>query len=292
MTDQNLEEAIGLLMIGAVIHAFWNLLVKGSQYKAAFMWWALLVGTLGYAAILIWIMPLDIPSAVWPILIVSGLAETGYMLTLSQGYDGGDISQVYPVSRGSAPIFTALWSGLFLGERLPVLGYLGVALIIGGIYLASLPCWRDFLQPLRTLDQRPAQWALAAGLFISIYSVIDKVGVGMAGPWVYNLYAFAVMTALMTPFVWRRRECYATRAEWCAHWPWIVLAGTMVTGNYVLVLWALSLTQASYVGAVRGISVIFAAAIGWLFLKESLGLSRLVAAGLMFVGIACLSLAN
>jgi len=284
--------AVGLLLGGAVIHALWNLLIKDSQHKVAFMWWALLVGTVGYGAILIWAVPLDIPSAVWPILIISGLAETGYTLTLTHSYDDGDLSQVYPISRGSPPIFIAAWSALFLGERLPVLGYAGIAFIIAGIYLASLPNWRNILQPLRTLDQRPAQWALAAGLFISIYSVIDKVGVGLAGPWVYNLYAFAVMTAMLAPYVWQRRERSATWAEWHTRWPRIVLAGAMVTGNYVLVLWALSLTRASYVGAVRGVSVIFGAAFGWLLLKESLGLSRLVAAGLMCVGIVCLSLAQ
>ncbi|OGO41200.1 MAG: hypothetical protein A2Z04_05770 [Chloroflexi bacterium RBG_16_57_9] len=284
--------AVSLLVCGAFIHALWNLLLKSSQHKVAFMWWALFVGTIGYGAILVWTTPLIISQTLWPILILSGLAETGYALTLTHSYDDGDLSQVYPISRGSAPIFIVLWSGLFLNERLPWVGYAGIALIVGGIYLASLPDRREFFQPLRALDRRPAQWALAAGLFISIYSVVDKVGVGLAGPWVYNLYAFAVMTALLAPYVWQQRERSATCAEWRAHWPRIVLAGAMVTGNYVLVLWALSLTRASYVGAVRGVSVIFGAAFGWLLLKESLGLSRLVAAGLMFAGIACLSLAK
>ena len=284
--------ALLLLLFADILHAAWNLLVKGAGDRAAFMWWAMLAATVGYALVVVPVTPLPASPALLVVLLVSGAAEVGYVIALTHGYEHGDLSQVYPVSRGSAPLFTALGAVWLLGERPSLLASAGIGLIVAGVYLASLPRWQEAARPIHALRQRPACLALLAGLCIAAYSLADKVGLTLAPPLAYNLYVFAAMVISLAPYVWRRSRRAAVCLEWHRRWRRILIAGAMVVITYALVLSALAVARASHVGALRGVSVIFGAAFGWLLLKEAFGAARLVAAALMCAGVAALSLAG
>jgi uncharacterized membrane protein len=124
-------------LLAAAFHAGWNFFAKLSRNTVAFIWWGVCIGALGYGGILFMSADFHLPRQAWLLYIGSIAAELGYFLALVRGYNDGDLSLVYPLSRGSAPLFTALWSALLLGERLPWMGYFGMGMIAIGIFLVS-----------------------------------------------------------------------------------------------------------------------------------------------------------
>ncbi len=283
--------AIILVLIAAVLHAVWNFLAKGAQDSSAFMWWGITVGALWYGAIIGAQFWLGLPSEIWLGYAFSLTAEVGYVIFINRGYANGDLSQVYPIARGAPPMFIALWSALFLGERLPWLGYAGIAVLIVGIYLASLPALADLGQPLRALSHRPAQWAALAAVCVSIYSTIDKLNVAHVAPLVYNWWVYAGIAVAYAPFVWRGARRAVMAREIKTNGRRIALGSLATVGSYLLALTGMSMTAASYVGAVRATSVVIGAVLGWLWLKESFGPVRVFAAALMVVGLLMVAVA-
>ncbi len=288
--------ALILILTAAFLHAGWNVLAKVSKDTLALMWWASLVGAVGYGAWLIATSGIYLNSASWLPFLISAAAETGYFVTLVKGYLQGDLSLVYPISRGSAPIFAAIWSALILGERLPPLGYLGIALIVGGICLVSVPLDKLLSRfgsiSLHSIFRNGAvNWALACAIFISIFSVSDKIVVAATPPPVYIWWVIAGDTILWFPIVWRRLPLRRNFAELRRNWGGVIATGIAMTAAYGAALAALALTNVSYVVAGRGFSVVIGAAVGSLMLKESFGSSRIIGALLMVTGLMLIAFA-
>jgi drug/metabolite transporter (DMT)-like permease len=282
--------ALVLVLLSALLHATWNLWSKDSADRVAYMWWALVTALVIYTPLVALAVPMTLPVQVLPILVISGLFEAAYVLSLNRAYDRGDLSLVYPVARGSPPLFTAVWAGLLLAERLPPLGYAGIGLLVAGIYAASVVQPSDLLRPIRAWHNPPVRWALVAGLCISLYSVADKAGLRYMPAPAYNVWLFVAIVLCLAPFVWLPRR----RAAWeelKREHRRIVSGGVLVMGAYFLVLGAMEQAPVSYVGAVRGAGVLVGAVFGWVFLKERFGLTRVIGAVLIFGGIVCLSFA-
>lgn len=286
--------AFVLIIAAAFLHAIWNVLAKVSKDTIALMWWATVFGLLGYGGLLLLTGQagfLDSRSWLW--FVISAIAETGYFVTLVRGYSRGDLSLVYPLSRGSAPIFAAMLSAI-MGERLAWFGYLGIGLMVVGIYVASLTFERSqinlhlsaIVAPLRN---SAALWALVSGIFIAIYSVSDKVAVAATPPLTYNWWVFAGNTVLWMPFMWRGTSARTKPYDLRSNWPAIILTSVMMVGAYGAALAALALTSASYVVAGRGLSVVIGALLGSFVLKESYGSARIIGAGLMVIGLALMA---
>ncbi len=304
--------ALFLVLIAAVLHAFWNLLAKDARDSSAFMWWGVSVGATWYGVWMLTQAWLGLPREIWLVFAASLAMEVAYVGLITRGYATGDLSQVYPIARGSPPLLIALWSAIFLGERLPFSGYVGIALLIVGVYLASMPTLADFWKPLRALSHlrqrsprwdrslwrklsgerwRPAQWALLAAITVSIYSTLDKVAMGYATPLVYNAWVYAGIGLGYAPVVWSRANRASTLREIKANWRRIGIGSVATVGSYLLALIGMSMTAASYVGAVRATSVVIGALFGWLLLKEQFGGVRVFAAGLMVVGLLLIAVA-
>ncbi len=288
--------ALALILVAAFLHASWNVLAKVSKDTLALMWWASLVGAVGYGAWLVTSSGIYLNSASWLPFLISAAAETGYFVTLVRGYEQGDLSLVYPISRGSAPIFAAIWSALILGERLPVLGYLGIILIVGGICVVSVPARRPLSAfgsiNLRSIFRKGAvNWALASAIFISIFSVSDKVVVASTPPLVYIWWVIAGNAVLWFPIVWRRSPPRTNFVELRRNWLGVIATGIGITAAYGAALAALALTSASYVVAGRGFSVVIGATFGSLMLKEGFGSTRIIGALLMVTGLALIAFA-
>ncbi len=284
--------ALVLVLSAAVLHAGWNYLAKSARNTVAFIWWALLFGALGYSVYIFATSSVYMPREVWLPYILSMCAEVGYLITLTRGYADGDLSLVYPISRGSAPIFVTLWSALLVGERLPVMGYLGIALMVVGIYIVSSQP-ESRLAPF-PLKESAMVWALVSGVFISLYSFLDKIIVNTLPPLVYNFWVYAGMTILWAPFVWfgGRRALLQNLQELRQNLSRVLIGSVMTIGAYVAALIALTLTSASYVVAGRGTSVLIGALLGWLALGESVGRIRVIGASLMVAGLAFIAFAK
>jgi drug/metabolite transporter (DMT)-like permease len=283
--------ALLIVLIAAVLHAISNFLFKGGRDSSAFLWWAITVGALWYGAFVAAQSSFAMPLETWVVFIPSICAEVAYARLITYGYANGDLSQVYPIARGAPLLLIPLFGAVVLGERLPLFGYGGIALLMTGVYLVSLPALGDWMRPLRAAKHRPTQIALLAALMVTIYTLLDKVGVRYAPPMVYNWWVYATLALGYAPFVWSRAARATTVRELRLNWRRIVLASFATVGSYLAALTGLSMTAASYVGAVRASSVVMGALLGWLVLQEQLGALRVFAAGLMVAGLVVIAVA-
>jgi drug/metabolite transporter (DMT)-like permease len=286
MTPVNL-----LLILGsAVIHVVAHVALKRAHSRTAFVWWMLLWGGLLFSPVLVAgrgaIAPLT-----WAIMALSAVFEALYFVAIARAYQQGDLSLVYPLARGTAPLFLLLWATTFLGEHVTAGGAAGVLLIALGLYLINLPrlgAWRAPLEALRAAGPR---WALLAGVCISLYTVLDRAGIRHADPLLYTYLALWLTLALLTPATWREVGWAGMRAELRASGPSSVVAGFTTMSAYAIVLYAMQGgTPASYAGAVREISVVLGAVAGVVLLKESGSAMRVAGAAAVAAGVAVIAL--
>ena len=283
--------ALIIVLIAAVLHAISNLLFKSGRDSSAFLWWAIAVGAVWYGVFVAAQSSLAMRLEAWLIIIPSIAVEVAYARLITLGYANGDLSQVYPIARGTPPLLIAALGAIFLAERLPLLAYCGIIVLVLGIYLASVPSWGEVLKPLRALTHRPTQIALLAALCVTAYTLLDKVGMQYASPLVYNWWMYTGIAIGYAPIVWSRAQRESTAREWRTNWRRIILGSFATVASYLFALMGLQMTAASYVGSVRASSVVIGALLGWLLLKEQLGALRVFAAALMVVGLMLIAVA-
>ncbi len=283
--------ALGLVLLAAAAHATWNVLARRAGDKLAFLWCGNAVATVVFFPIGAWLLLSEpIPLVGWAIVLVSAGLEALYYWTLAQAYRYGDLSLVYPLARGTAPVLVPVLAALFLGERLSGLAVAGIGMVVVGtvaIHTRQLG-WPSVRAIADVLGQLGTRYALATGLVIAAYSALDKYGVTLVTPVLYAYLLFAGLTVLLLPVVLQRRS--ALVQEWQARRRSIVVVGLLAPVSYGLVLLALTLAPVSYVAAAREISVVLAALLGALVLHEGYGRQRLlgsaaIAAGLMLLVI-------
>lgn len=287
--------ALALVLTSAVFHAGYNFLAKSSRDTTIFLWWSVVLGATIYGA---WLyssgLGFTLETASMPFFFLSTIAELGYFYGIVRGYVLGDLSLVYPISRGSAPLFVTLWSALLIGERLPLWGYAGIALMIAGVYIASLTAqnaglaigWHTLLAPLHN---HAARWALASAVFIAIYSLSDSQAIKSTPPLVYNFWVNLGNIFTWALVVWRLHTSTQVGGELRANWKRLVAAAVMTMGAYALVLIAQTMTSTSYVVAGRGTSVVIGALLGTQVLKEGFGAVRVLSAAMMVAGLVLIA---
>ncbi|MCS6773366.1 MAG: DMT family transporter [Thermoflexales bacterium] len=279
------------LLFAAMLHAYWNFLLKRSQNRVAHPALAMLI-----ASIVLVVPALSalqsIPLEGWGLIAISAVFQATYMLALGAAYQGGQLSVSYPISRGSTPLFTVLGAVLFVSERISLLGGIGIALTVLGIYVLHLPALNQgWLTPINALANRPAQAALLSGALAAGYSNVDKLGVAQVSPPLYMCLAFGLAAALLLPYLLVNQRA-AVLAEWRENWRGVLLTGLLLVIGYQIILFALTVTKVSYATAVRGASVVFGALLGMVALKEGLSPTRVLGALVIFIGIACIGLAE
>ena len=270
-----------LLFGSAVLHAGWNLLLKGAPNKYLTVCWAVVVSAVGGLPFL-FIYPLDWGAA-WPFLCISALLEAAYYTLMATAYQQGDFSLVYPIARGAAPALLAAWAVLFLHEQILPAGGIGVAVIVLGLATIGGSAWPGGRsQPVETASLKTA---LLAAVCISCYSAVDGAAVQRVHPASYTAMVFAGTAILLAPLTVRRYGLAVVLQAGRAEWRRMAPIGLFSLLAYTLVLAAYSLGKVSYAGAVREVSIVLAALAGWLWLKEKLGPLRVLGACLVFAGI-------
>ncbi|MEN9935583.1 MAG: hypothetical protein RLZZ387_2162 [Chloroflexota bacterium] len=280
-----------LLAAAAAIHASWNLLSKQAIDKQVFLWLvAVAAGPLFLVPAVLSYRPIS--PVGWGFVLVSGALQALYTLTLGRAYQQGDLSLVYPLARGSAILAVTLLGVLVLGETLAPLGALGIGLVVAGLYTVNLRGLdRDsLLGPLRGLREPAATTALITGMVIASYAAVDKVGVTHAPPFVYVYLGLVVCAVILAPVILRRHSAVA--AEWRGGRLRILAVAAMNLGAYTLVLIAMQRSQVSYVASVREMSVVFAAVLGGVVLREPFGRQKVAGALLIFAGVAAIALSR
>ena len=273
-----------LILVSAGFHVVTHVALKMSRDRSAFVWWMLL-----WAGILYLPIPLlgwaSIPPIGWGLMAFSAVFEAGYFAAIALAYRGADLSVVYPLARGTAPVLLLLWSLVFLNESLTAGGVLGILMITAGLYAVNLPRLGAWREPLRALRRAGPRWALAAGACTSAYTAIDKVGITHVPPLLYTYLALWMSLVLLTPWTVRLVGRKGLREELRSSRGGTALAGFTTLAAYGLVLLAMSRgVPAAYAGALREISVVFGAAYGVFVLKEQGGPMRILGAGFVALG--------
>lgn len=278
--------AIALLLVSAVLHTSWNLLIKQSEDKYIVTWWMVTFGGV-FAIVALFFTGLP-PRQMWTFAIISVFVEATYFIVLSYAYHDNDFSLVYPVARGTAPAFLVLWSFLFLHEKLTTGGMLGLAFIIGGLIIIGV---NTLMQSHVThLHFKGVMVAVFIALLISIYTTIDGAAVknGYALPYVMSM--FALVPLPIAPFIFREYTWARVKAALVNQPICVPLAGILGVLAYLMAVFSYSIAPVSYAGAVREVSVVFGALTGWWFLKERLGGVRVFGAVVIFAGILVIAL--
>jgi drug/metabolite transporter (DMT)-like permease len=258
--------ALGLALGAALVHALWNLLLAGARDSQAATAVGMCVGCVLFLPALVG----DVHSGVWPYVVASSALELAYFALLALAYSRYELSAVYPLARGSAPVFVLIVGGVALA-----LQAVGVVLVACGVLL---------VRGLRRGDWQETLLALAVGACIAGYTLVDKHGLRYADPLPYLELVLVVPALAYAGWIGR------TRLRATVGWR-PALAGVGMFGAYALTLAALRLAAAAPVAAVRETSIVIATLLGALVLHEAVGRARMAGAVVIVAGVAVLALA-
>ena len=287
--------SLALVLLSAVAHASWNLLLKYGRNQEVFVWWlqiAIIVLLAPLAMIIVWQDPIEGPG--WWFIIGTSLLHVLYFLFLSRGYVHADLSLVYPLARGTGPALVPVLGVVLLDERVSGLAIAGITAIVGGVF--TVYWWGQVSQiladPFKLLREPGTRYALLTGLTIAGYSVWDKVGVGYVNPLLY-MYLLSLGTALgLAPYMVWRHGIGTMRRELKFNLASIVAAGMLTFTAYAMVLSALRLSRVSYVSPVREVGIVFSVLLGVVVLKEPFGRGRITGSVLIALGVLLIALAQ
>jgi drug/metabolite transporter (DMT)-like permease len=302
--------AIALVLVAAVLHAGWNVLLKtsGDTLSTAVRLQAIGTAVLVPIGIVAWLnvgAP-AVPASAIGLAIASGFLEAAYFVLLASAYRRGPLSLVYPLARGSAPLIAVAVGIVLLQERLAPLAFVGVGCLLVGILLVSRP-WRAF-RAAGAEHRGAIGFALATGASIAAYSAVDRLGVRETEPWIYGSILAVVASILTATAVFGGRRLGLLAAAPArrsgeggsgARFGGLArdaVAGVLSLGAYLLVLLAYSFAPLATVAPLREAGIVLAAAWGVVRLKESSGgrdaATKIAAAGLVVLGAILLAVAE
>jgi drug/metabolite transporter (DMT)-like permease len=262
----------------AACHAAWNALLKLRLEPL------LAISLISIACGIVTVPLLGVvalPTAVaWPYIIASLLLHLVYYVALAEAYRHGDLSLVYPLARGSAPLLTAAVATVWLGEQLGAVGWAGIVTLAAAVLMLSLRSG-----PARgEVHARTVGFALPTAACIAAYTVVDGTGARLAGSalsYIVWLLALDGLMMLLFGFAYAGRRLFAHFIE---SWPFMLAGGALATTGYGVAIWAMTVAPIALVAALRETGVLFAALIGVVFLGEPLRPIRVLAAVLAVIG--------
>jgi drug/metabolite transporter (DMT)-like permease len=274
------------VLAAALMHAGWNAMLKGSSdvlLKTA----AIVAAAGALMAPFAFVVPLPAPAS-WPYLLASIATHVAYYFCMVNAYRIGDLTLAYPLMRGVAPLITAVLGIAFVGETPATLGWLGIALISGGVIALS---WRPGVAAGGQHQGRAVGFALANAAVIAGYTIIDGIGARISGnAWSYIVWLFVLDGVPFTLWILatRRRPFLA----FVAAQPWrSLVAGALSAGAYAISVWAMTRAPVALVAALRETSVLFAALLGSRLLRERLSRQRWLGIGAVVAGVIALKAA-
>ncbi len=290
-------DAFLLILLAGLIHAGWNIAAKHAGGDARFAFFSSVLIAIVWAPVGWWFARGVVGqwgATEWAFVVASGVIHVFYFVTLLRGYRRADLTVVYPLARGSGPLITALVAVVFLGESISALGGLGIAAVVGGVFLiAGGPgLWRAAHDPAaRERVHRGLYYGGLTGVFIAGYSVVDgyAVKVLLMSPILVDYMGNLVRLVLFSPTVLRDRA-EALRL-WRRQWKHALGVAVFSPIAYVLVLFAMQRAPLSHVAPAREVSMLFAALIGGHLLREGDRALRLLGAVCIAVGVAALAFA-
>ncbi|OBB56773.1 hypothetical protein A5757_01560 [Mycobacterium sp. 852013-51886_SCH5428379] len=271
------------VLFSALLHAVWNSLAHNVSDRLIGFALIGLVDCVG-GSVMVAFAGLP-PAGAWPFIIASALLHVVYNLMLLLSYQLGEFSQMYPLARGTSPWVVALVSVLILGNGLPAAELFGILLVSGGLIAIVFADGRP-----RRRDVPALAAAMATGLTIAAYTVVDGVGVTQAPLFAYTGWMFLLQGPPLAIIALARRRgtlVPALRGSAASG----VAGGVISIAAYTIVLWAQTSGALAAIAALRETSIVFGALIGAWFLGERMGHRRAVAAAVVLAGVVLISIA-
>ena len=271
-------EALMLVVSGALLHALWNLFAKKASGGLAFVWLFGVISILVAAPFgaVSWVNNShQLGLAAWVAIVSSAVVHLAYSLVLQRGYIVSDFSIVYPLARGTGPLFS-------------VVGAIIVAIILGIFLISGSP--RLFVASDKVFTG--VMWGCVTGLFIGLYTLIDGWAVKALGiaPVLYYVLGLGLRTVMLAPLALKQRQ--TLRQQWQDNKRYIIAVGVLSPLAYTLVLFAMTKAKLSYVAPVREVSMLAGLFFGVRLLREALSTSRVIGMLIMVAGVVLLAVAK
>lgn len=271
------------VLLAALLHASWNLLVKLDLDRfLALLLISCVMGVMGVAMLAIFPWP-NLASA--PYFITSGALHVGYNIFLARSYRTGDLSQVYPIARGTAPLLTFIGAWALAGETVTGFGAAGILLLVLGIWLTARPG-----KAAIRLDGMTLAFALGTSGFIAAYTIVDGFGArlsGSASAYAGMLFVLDALFMIAVALLTRGPKAFV---QILPSWKSGTAGAILSAGAYWIVIWAMSLAPIAAVAALRETSILFVMLMSAAFLKEKVTGFRLFGAALIVLGAVALRL--
>jgi len=274
---------VAAILFAAFLHAGWNALIKRRDRD---MLAATIAIAAGAALISLCFLPFVPPPAPasWPFLAASSVPQIAYYLLIAKVYRGSDLSLAYPVMRGTAPFFVAAANAILFGEVLSWMGFLGVGCICGGVLLIASGRFR------RPDAARAVTTAIGIALVIASYTVLDGLGVRRSGsPAGYTLWVFLLTGLGLTGWTMIQRRTQMLQSLRADFWTGLGGGGASLL-SYGIALWAMTKAPVAAVAALRETSILFAALMSMILLREKASWERIAAAMLLTAGAVAIRL--
>lgn len=266
------------VMGAAFLHATWNALIKlGASKLTGMLILTLVQGAAGLVIALSRPWP---ETQVWVWLLASGIFHSAYKLFLAYAYEQGDLSRVYPIARGAAPLIVILFSAAFLADVILHWEYVGVFVLGLGILTMAQGVFTS------GESRRLIPFAVGSAMATAGYSIVDGLGARVSGDaTAYVGWLFALDALFFTPVCLMLRGRGVLRADRAA-WGMGALAAVASYAAYAIAVWAMTVAPIALVAALRETSILFAVLIGWVLFGERLGFTKTIAATLIVGGVA------
>ncbi|MEC0243677.1 GRP family sugar transporter [Paenibacillus dokdonensis] len=272
-----------LVLASGMAHAVWSMFTKRSLNKGVFLWSIMMIPAVILLPVLImelWKHPLT--WGAYGLLLLSVALQGLYSWLLSKTYELGDLSQIYPIMRGTSTLLVPIIGVLFLKESLSIFGWIGIILMLGGFFLLSgfgLGRKKANTQPQ---SLKPFALALCVGLCTTSYVFVDKLNLDHVSPVALLEVTNIGFVAGLTPLVLASRQL---KQEWRKNRSTILLGAILNPGSYLLFLFAMQQAPMAHISPLREIGTVFATFLGILLLKEQQGLKRITTSIIVFCGI-------
>lgn len=265
------------VLLAALLHAGWNAIVKTGLSKQTSMF-LLSVGHAAIGVVVAATQPFPAPE-VWPWLLASGLIHMAYQMFLAYAYEQGDLSRVYPIARGAAPMIVLLVSIAFLSDPLEHWDFIGILVLGAGIALMARGVFSS------GESRRMLPLAFGAACATAGYTLADGLGARVSGqPFAYVGWLMIFSAVFYTPAVIALKGTAVLKAD-LKGWTLGMIAATASFAAYAIAVWAMTKAPIALVGALRETSILFAVLIGWFFFKDRMDRTKIAAACLIVAGV-------
>lgn len=277
-----------LVISSAVFHASWNLVLRKVSGNIIVVWLSLFVGGLTVLPVVIgnaYIKGLEASVTQTGLVCVfaSAVVHSVYFCLLARAYQKGEISIVYPITRGAGIAITAIFAMLVLNEKITLLGALGIGLILVGIFLIVSKGFN------RQKSSEVFLMALSVGVMVGACSLIDKVGVINIDPVLYISLLYLISGLLLTPYIlWNYRWIIGATVR--TYPGYIMTVGQGSIGTYLMILFAFTMGSVSYIMPMREFAVVVSVLMGVTFLKEEITIPKFLGITVISIGLICLKL--